>query len=170
MPHKSKHILYFISFGIIMYAALMNLNVVFRFLQNKIGLIFPILLGLNLAFMLSIPMRGFEKLFMCVLSKSGYTSKNSFVPGFNLILTLFSIILVIAIAFTITIPALTDPIKSIVPLVKEKWLDWAARVGGKLFGLPGIMIFIPLAAVLYSLVWEDTNRRLQEREVKDFES
>lgn len=57
-----------------------------------------------------------------------------------------------------------------VPLVKEKWPDWAARVGGKLFGLPGIMIFIPLAAVLYSLVREDTNLRLQEREVKDFES
>lgn len=29
---------------------------------------------------------------------------------------------------------------------------------------------IPLVAVIYSLVREDTNRRLQKREVKDFES
>lgn len=50
------------------------------------------------------------------------------------------------------------------------WTLIAALLGGKLFGLPGIIFFIPLVAVIYSLVREDTNRRLQKREVKDFES
>lgn len=50
------------------------------------------------------------------------------------------------------------------------WTLIAALLGGKLFGLPGIIFFIPLVAVLYSLMREDTNRRLKEREVKGFES
>lgn len=43
------------------------------------------------------------------------------------------------------------------------WTLIAALIGGKLFGLPGIIFFIPFVAVLYTLVREDTEERLQER-------
>lgn len=46
--------------------------------------------------------------------------------GLSLVLTLFSIILVITLAFTIAVPTLADSARSIVPLVKEKWPEWAA--------------------------------------------
>ena len=41
------------------------------------------------------------------------------------------------------------------------WTLIAVFVGGKLFGLLGMILFIPLAAVLYILVREDANRRLE---------
>lgn len=41
------------------------------------------------------------------------------------------------------------------------WTLIAALIGGKMFGLPGIIFFIPLTAVLYSLVRDNTNRKLQ---------
>lgn len=118
MEQKTKHILFFISFGIILYTALMNLSVVLMFLQKIITLIFPILFGLILAFILSVPMRGFENLFKHIFNK--YKLKDSFVHAFSLILTLSCIVLIITLAFTIAIPALTDSIKSVVPLAKQK--------------------------------------------------
>lgn len=118
MEQKTKHILFFISFGIILYTALMNLSVVLMFLQKIITLIFPILLGLILAFILSVPMRGFENLFTRIFTR--YKPKDSFVHGFSLILTLTCIILIITLAFTIAIPALADSVKSVIPLAKQK--------------------------------------------------
>ena len=43
------------------------------------------------------------------------------------------------------------------------WTLIAALVGGKLFGIVGIVFFIPIVAVLYELVRQWTNTRLAER-------
>lgn len=43
------------------------------------------------------------------------------------------------------------------------WTLIAALVGGKLFGLIGIIFFIPLTAFIYTLVKEDTNRKLKQK-------
>ena len=42
----------------------------------------------------------------------------------------------------------------------------AALVGGKLIGFFGIIFFIPLTAVLYTLIRENVNGRLSKREIK----
>lgn len=44
------------------------------------------------------------------------------------------------------------------------WTLIAALVGGKLFGIVGIVFFIPIVAVLYELFRQWTNARLAERE------
>lgn len=41
------------------------------------------------------------------------------------------------------------------------WTLVAAIVGGNLFGLPGILFFIPFTAVLQTLLRDDTNRKLE---------
>ncbi len=41
----------------------------------------------------------------------------------------------------------------------------AALLGGKLFGIVGIIFFIPLVAVVYALVKESANRRLEEKKL-----
>ena len=46
------------------------------------------------------------------------------------------------------------------------WTLIAALVGGKLFGIVGIVFFIPVVAVLYELFREWTNARLAEREAE----
>ena len=43
------------------------------------------------------------------------------------------------------------------------WTLAAALLGGKLFGILGMIFFIPLVAVIYSLVRDNTKRRLQRR-------
>ncbi|HHX30598.1 MAG TPA: AI-2E family transporter, partial [Clostridiaceae bacterium] len=39
----------------------------------------------------------------------------------------------------------------------------AALIGGKLFGIPGILFFIPLTAVAVELIKEDAARRVEKR-------
>lgn len=46
------------------------------------------------------------------------------------------------------------------------WTLIAALVGGKLFGIVGIVFFIPIVAVLYELFCQWTNARLAEREAR----
>ncbi|MFR5848013.1 MAG: AI-2E family transporter [Faecalibacterium sp.] len=41
---------------------------------------------------------------------------------------------------------------------------WHAMIGGELFGIIGIIFFIPLTAVIIELVKEDACRRIQARE------
>lgn len=126
MSGKSNHIFWYITFGVALYAALMNLSLVLLFLQRIISLVFPILLGLILAFMLSVPVRGAERLFRRVLPSAVYVRKPGLVGGVSLVFTLMCIVLVVGLAFTIVIPALTESVKSILPLVKEKWPEWVS--------------------------------------------
>lgn len=126
MKEKWTRPLFLITFGVALYAALMNLSDVSRFLEKIIGLVFPILLGLIFAFILSVPMRGFEHLFARLTTGSRRSFKNSLIQGISLILTLSCIALVITLAVTIAVPELAASARSIIPLVKEQWPRWAA--------------------------------------------
>ena len=104
----------------------MNLHAVLQFLRGVIGLIFPILLGLLVAFVLNVPMRGFERLLKRAFAKAKKKPKDRTLQTASLLLTLISIALVITIAGTLAIPALVSSVRSIVPLVKAKWPEWLA--------------------------------------------
>ena len=45
------------------------------------------------------------------------------------------------------------------------WTLMAVMIGGKLFGLIGMIFFIPLVAVIYTLVREYTNKKLKEKKI-----
>ena len=45
------------------------------------------------------------------------------------------------------------------------WTFIAVLIGGKLFGIVGILFFIPLTSVIYSLVRDVTNIKLRKRDV-----
>lgn len=124
MKLNTKSPLFLITFGVSLFAGLMNLHTLLLFLRNIIGLVFPILLGLLFAFVLNVPMRGFEKLLKKFATKRKRKPKERTIQSLSLFFTLLSIILVIAIACTMAIPALSTSIKSIYPLLKEKWPEW----------------------------------------------
>lgn len=45
------------------------------------------------------------------------------------------------------------------------WTLMAVIIGGKLFGLIGILFFIPLVAVLYTLIRENANQKLKDKKI-----
>ena len=49
------------------------------------------------------------------------------------------------------------------------WTLLAALIGGKIFGVIGMILFIPFSAVLYTLVKEETEKRLKTRKIKSYD-
>lgn len=47
------------------------------------------------------------------------------------------------------------------------WVLAAVTIGGNLFGIPGILVFIPLCSVLYALFSTFVKKRLKERKVSE---
>lgn len=47
------------------------------------------------------------------------------------------------------------------------WVLVAVTVGGNMFGILGILVFIPLCSVLYALFAMFVKKRLREREVPE---
>lgn len=120
MDKSYKKPLLLITFGVILFAAFNNLNYVANFLKSCIGLLAPILSGLLLAFVLSVPVRGLAKRLRRKLTKA--TDRQ--IDMISLLLTLICVIAIIALLCVIAIPQLTASVKSIAALVQEKWPDW----------------------------------------------
>lgn len=121
-----------------MFAVSMNVSSVLKFLQNMIELIFPILLGLLSAFILNVPMRGFEKLITRIFAKAKHKPTGKYLHIISLLLTLICIALVITLACTLVIPTLISSVKSIVPLVEENWPKLLAYLESRQFDVAQI--------------------------------
>lgn len=122
MDKSYKKPLLLITFGVILFAAFNNLNYVANFLKSCIGLLSPILSGLLLAFVLSVPMRGLAKRLRRKLTKA--TDRQ--IDMISLLLTLICVIAIIALLCVIAIPQLTASVKSIAALVQENGLTGSA--------------------------------------------
>ena len=45
------------------------------------------------------------------------------------------------------------------------WVLAAVSLGGSLFGVVGMLVFIPIISVLYALLKENVNKRLDEKQI-----
>ena len=126
MDKKTRQNLLLIACGVAMFAAAMNLNVIKDFLLWLSGLLLPVLAGLILAFVLSVPMnsirRGLERLFSRAKRKPGTGMLN----GLSLLLTYLCLALVLALVGLVAVPEVVNSVKSISATVKEKWPEWMA--------------------------------------------
>lgn len=126
MDKKTRQNLLLIACGVAMFAAATNLNIIKDFLVWLGGLLLPVLAGLVLAFVLSVPMngirRGIERLFAKAKKKPG----NGALNAVSLILTYLCLVLVIALVGLVAVPEIINSAKSIGVTVKEKWPEWMA--------------------------------------------
>ena len=126
MDKKTRQNLLLIACGVAMFAAVTNLNIIKDFLGWLGGLMLPVLAGLVLAFVLSVPMngirRGLERLFAKAKKKPG----NGALNALSLVLTYLCLVLVIALVGLVAVPEIVNSVKSISTTVKEKWPEWMA--------------------------------------------
>ena len=142
---KDNSLFLLVTYGVVLYVALTNLKTVLAF-AAKVGEIFlPIIVGLVIAFILSVPMSGFEKIVRRILSNVKLPSKNKkdkaaekvgacavnekTVSAISLFLTLLCIALVITLVITTMIPQLVSSVKSVYTLVEDKWPEWIDYLG-----------------------------------------
>lgn len=125
MDNKIKSKIIPIAFGVVLFAILMNFSVVMKFLNNVSDVFMPIITGFIIAFILNVPMRGFEKLLKKLTSKSKRPPNAEFISAISLALTLIAVILVAVLAFTLIIPALISSIVSLYEIILQKWSEWS---------------------------------------------
>lgn len=120
MSHKTKRDILLITFAVCLFAIATNLATFFGFVRKLFTLCLPVFLGFLIAFILNVPMRGFEKLINKLSSKSkkkiNVNSKNAI----SLALTIISILLVLFLVFTIAIPQISKSVKSLVLTIDKK--------------------------------------------------
>lgn len=133
MDKKMKQNLILIASGVILFAAVMNINYVMTFIKDVMGLFLPLIIGFIMAFVLSVPMNGFEKLLRKIgrkikpklPKKIRINVKDKTISTISLLLTVCSILLVIYILGKVAVPQIVESVKSIGIMIKEKWPHWA---------------------------------------------
>lgn len=133
MDKKMKQNLILIASGVILFAAVMNINYVMTFIKDVMGLFLPLIIGFIMAFVLSVPMNGFEKLLRKIgrkikpklPKKIKINVKDKTISTISLLLTVISILLVIYILGKVAVPQIVESVKSIGIMIKEKWPQWA---------------------------------------------
>ena len=126
MEKKANHPFRLIAFGVILYAVLMNLGSVIGFVKSAGDLIFPAILGFALAFVMNVPMRGFEKLLSRATKNAKRPVNPKLMSGISLLLTVISFALVIALVCVMLIPELVSSAVSLYELVLDSWPEWVA--------------------------------------------
>ncbi len=123
MDKKLKHtIMMLIAFAIVLFAVVTRLSTVWRFIIGIAKLILPIIIGLVIAFVLNVPMRGFEKMFYRLFPKTRKWPKR-IIYIICLVLTLICLCLVLTLVATLAVPEIVDSVKSIYNILKDKIPD-----------------------------------------------
>lgn len=121
MDLKGKQPYFLVAFGVVLFAVLMNIEKVWGYIIGLGQLILPVIVGLILAFMLNVPMRGMQKRFTKLIRKTGHEPKEQVLTVICLILTLLIILLIVAAALVLLVPALIESVDSALVLIEEKW-------------------------------------------------
>lgn len=120
MKKKLPQNLLLVAFGVALYAALMNISGVVGFAKKLIDLVLPVVVALVLAFVLNVPMRGFEKLLRRMTRKAKKPLKEKAVHAISLLLSILCILAVLVFAFAMAIPELAESVESIYLLLQNR--------------------------------------------------
>ena len=122
MKRELKRPMLLIAFGVGLYALLMKFDAVLGLLGSVVSILLPVVLGLVIAFILSVPTNGFYK----VLRRLCKGKEAKWMGPVSVVLTLLAIVLVLVIVITAAIPALRESIRSVGELIRSRWPEWLA--------------------------------------------
>lgn len=123
MDKQTKRILCYIAFGVGLFALLNNLGSVWAVVKTGASFLVPVFGGLLVAFILSVPMKGFENLLLRLLPKDRRPRETA-LQAAGLLLTLLSVVVVLVLAFTLVIPEIVRSVRTIADLVVQEWPSW----------------------------------------------
>ncbi|MDD7113436.1 MAG: AI-2E family transporter [Lachnospiraceae bacterium] len=129
MNSKMKQNMILIAFGVFLYAALMNYSDIIAFSKGLFGIFLPIISGLIIAFVLNVPMSGFENLYRRLFQKAKRKPSDGMISTLSLLSTIGCIILIIILICTMIIPEIVSSVRSIYTIIAVKSPEWIAKLG-----------------------------------------
>ncbi|MBQ8641495.1 MAG: AI-2E family transporter [Clostridia bacterium] len=125
MDKKTKHIAWIVFGAVILFCALNHLGVVFGFFSHIVGIVMPVIAGGILAYFLTVPMNGFQRLLRWFCRK--YVPRavsDRGIQGGAVVLTLLSVLLVLLLVMTILIPELVASVTNLYAVLRERVPEW----------------------------------------------
>lgn len=117
-----KDFLQIIAFGILLFCAIEHFNFIHFFLTRAFQIMMPFLIGSVIAFILNVPLTAIEKTLH-------FKSSEGFKRGVALMITLFSILGILAVVLLVVIPELTNSFRVLVIQIPkameilEQWME-----------------------------------------------
>lgn len=127
MSKKMKNSMLLVAFGVALYACLNHLGSVIDFFQTVSRLLLPIIAGMILAFVLNVPVRGFEKLYTRLFHKLNVkedTIRRIPLVMLSLLSTLICIVLIVVLVSTMVIPQLINSVRSVYLMIQSRIPQW----------------------------------------------
>ncbi len=121
---QNKQMFIYIAFGILLFALVTHLERVMGVISYIGELVTPVVAGLILAFILNVPVCGFEKRINRLFEKRKHKPSARIIHIISILLSIICIILVITLLFVMVGPKLAEAVRSIIELVQEKWPVW----------------------------------------------
>lgn len=121
-----KNCMLLIAFGVALYACLNNFGSVIRFFQDIGGLLLPIIGGMIVAFVLNVPVKGFETLYSRLFRKINFQPKNGPLVMLSLLSTLACIVLIVILVSTMVVPQLISSVRSVYLTIQTRSPQWIA--------------------------------------------
>ena len=126
MDKKTKSYMLLIAFAVVVYAAAMHLGAVLAFLGKLVTLVLPLIIGLVLAFVLSVPMNGYEKLLGKFFGGGKKPAPQKLVTALSFVLTLATVLFIAVLVVTMLIPELVSSAKGVIEQIQLKLPQWLA--------------------------------------------
>lgn len=120
----TKRDILLIAILILVFLFFINFDFTLTVIKKAIEILFPIIFGLIIAFILNVPMRGFEGLLDRITSKCKRKMNPRFKNVLCLLLSIISIALVLLLVFTIAVPQITESVKNLIETVDRKIPDF----------------------------------------------
>lgn len=113
---SERHAMRLIAFGVILYAALMNLNRVASGLSWLLGVFSSIFIGLIIALILDVPMHGFQVLFAKLDKKNRLPEKPT--AALSLLLAVIAVPVVLFVLLRFIVPQFVSAVTNVINIVQ----------------------------------------------------
>lgn len=127
MSKRMKNYMLLIAFGVTLYACLNHLGSVIDFFRTVSRLLLPIIAGMIVAFVLNVPVRGFENLYTRLFHKLQLkedTMAKIPLVLISLLSTLICIVLIVMLVSTMVIPQLITSVRSVYLMIQTRIPQW----------------------------------------------
>ena len=105
--------------GAVLLAIALNIGKIGNMIGYALGLIMPVVIGAGIAFVMNVPMRGFEKLFRRLSSKTKRGISEKKITLISMWLTVICLFLVIVLVITKVVPEIVNSLISLYKVIED---------------------------------------------------
>ena len=105
--------------GAILLAVALNIGVIGNMIASVLSLLMPVIIGAGIAFVMNVPMRGFEKLFRKLSSKMKKGISEKKITVISMWLTVICLFLVIVLVITKVVPEIVNSLISLYKVIED---------------------------------------------------